>query len=326
MQTTKNRHLVLAGRRIMARTEAGIQAALVDAPASHPLGPPTLAGTLLTVDIMLQQPTRVTRMIMDLTLQRFIADRVFASAGGVSGGAVVYDQATMNELYAARDVERVSPGGEFPLLTGVQLVPKVASVEKWGGKVFITDEARDRNNAVLFMRLMRQVANTIVRKINARAIAELNSAISTFNQTFIGRNWQTVITAGVNASTASNYPLRDFAQADQIAEQDELGVVYDLVLLNPQEYAQLVTIYGAQNLSQFLQFINKQLYVSNRVPAGTAYFVQEGQVGEMRIEKPLGTETWREPETERTWSQTSVRPVMYVTNPFSVLQATGLAG
>jgi hypothetical protein len=46
----------------------------------------------------------------------------------------------------------------------------------------------------------------------------------------------------------------------------------------------------------------------------------------MRIEKPLGTETWREPETERTWSQTSVRPVMYVTNPFSVLQANGLAG
>jgi hypothetical protein len=103
-------------------------------------------------------------------------------------------------------------------------------------------------------------------------------------------------------------------------------VLFDLVLLNPQEYAQLATIYGAQSLQQFLQFINKQLYISNRVPAGTAYFVQEGQVGEMRIEKPLGTETWREPETERTWSQSSVRPVMYVTNPFSILVATGLAG
>lgn len=326
MRTNKNMHLVRAGRRIEARSVAQIQAATVDNPSSHPLGPPTLSGTLLTVDIMLNQPTRITRMIMDLTLQRFIADRIFASAGGVTGGAVVYDQATVNELYAARDVERVAPGAEFPLLTGVRLIPKVASVEKWGGKVYITDEARDRNNSILFMRLMRQVGNTIVRKINARAIAELNSAISTFNQTFVGRDWQTVVTAGTNASTASNYPLRDFAQADLIAEQDEMGVVYDLVLLNPQEYAQLVTIYGAQSLQQFLQFIGKQIYVSNRVPAGTAYFVQEGQVGEMRIEKPLGTETWREPETERTWSQSSVRPVMYVTNPFSVLQATGLAG
>ncbi len=336
---TKNRHLVLAGKRVEARHEAvqiaatndlgiGVQAATPPpttiAPASHPLGPPTLAGTLITVDLMLNQPTRITRMIMDLTLQRFVADRIFASAGGVTGGAVVYDQATWNELYAARDVERVAPGAEFPVLTGVQLIPKVASVEKWGGKVFITDEARDRNNTVLFMRLMRQVGNTIVRKINARAIAEMNAAVTSFARTFVGRSWSAVVTAGTNASTAQQYPLRDFAQADLIAEQDELGVVFNLVLLNPQEYATLTTVYGATSLAQFLQFIGKQIYVTNRVPAGTAYFVQEGQVGEMRIEKPLGTETWREPETERTWSQSSVRPVMYVTNPYSILQATGL--
>jgi hypothetical protein len=348
-----NRHLIRAGQRIAARREAyaiaaandegtgtsvvpagsgeGVQPLLpstpppmVVAPVTHPLGPPSLVGTLITVDIMLNQPTRVTRMIMDLTLQRFIADRIFASAGGVTGGAVVYDQATWNELYAARDVERVAPGAEFPLLTGVQLIPKVASVEKWGGKIFITDEARDRNNTILFMRLMRQVANTIVRKINARAIAEMNSAITTFNRTFVGHSWSAVVTAGTNASTAQNYPLADFAFADQVAEQDELGVMFNLVLMNPQEYAHMSTVYGATAFAQFLQFIGKSIYVSMRVPAGTAYFVQEGQVGEMRIEKPLGTETWREPETERTWSQSSVRPVMYVTNPYSVLQATGL--
>lgn len=327
----KNRHLILASNvreaKRIAYASAGQRIlAEVAAPASHPLAPPTLSGTLMTVDLMLQQPTRVTRMIMDLTLQRFIADLVFSSPGGVTGGAVVYDQATMNQLYAARDVERIAPGAEFPLLTGVQLTPKVASVEKWGGKVYITDETRDRNNIALFMRLMRQVANTIVRKINARCIAELNTAISAFSQTFAGNDWQTVITAGTSASTASLYPLHDFARADQLAEQDELGVIFDLVLLNPQEYAQLITIYGATNLSGFLQFVNKDIYVSNRVPAGTAYFVQQQQVGEMRLEKPLGTETWREQETERTWSQTGVRPVMYVTNPFSVMQATGLAG
>jgi hypothetical protein len=261
---------------------------------------------------------------MDLTLQRFIADRVFASPGGVQGGAVVYDQATANELYAARDVERVAPGTEFPLLTGTQLTPKVASVEKWGGKVFITDEARDRNNTALFMRLMRQVANTIVRKINARAIAEMNAAITAFGQSFVGNDWQTVVTAGTNASTASLYPIHDFMRADQLAEQDELGVILDLVLLNPQEYAQLMTIYGSTNFTTTLQEWDKSIYVSNRVPAGTAYFVQSQQ--EMRLEKPLGTETWREQETERTWSQTSVRPVMYVTNPYSIFQVTGLAG
>ena len=53
----------------------------------HPLGPPTLSGNELTIDTMLNQPTRITNMIMDLSLQRFIIDRIFASAGGVTGGA-----------------------------------------------------------------------------------------------------------------------------------------------------------------------------------------------------------------------------------------------
>jgi hypothetical protein len=44
----------------------------------------------------------------------------------------------------------------------------------------------------------------------------------------------------------------------------------------------------------------------------------------MRIEQPLATETWREPETQRTWVQSSVRPVMYVNNPYAVVMATGL--
>src|SRR3954447_12651873 len=100
------------------------------ATVAHPLGPPTIAGTTITVDTMLNQPTRITRMIMDLTLQRFIADRVFASAGGVTGGAVIYDEATVNELYAARDVETIRPGMEFPIITSERQVPKIAPVEK----------------------------------------------------------------------------------------------------------------------------------------------------------------------------------------------------
>jgi hypothetical protein len=96
---------------------------------------------------MLKQPTRVTRMIMDITRERFIADRIFASGGGVTGGAVIYDEVQANEKYTSRDVEQVAPGAEFPLVTTEQLVPNVAEVEKWGAKVFITDEARDRNDS-----------------------------------------------------------------------------------------------------------------------------------------------------------------------------------
>lgn len=324
----RNRNGILrAGRFVMAESfPAAPLYTPSPAPAAHPLGPPTVADNLITVDLMLQQPTRITQMIMDLTLQRFIADRVFTSAGGVTGGAVVYDQATLNQLYTSRDVERIAPGAEFPIVTSPRLRPRVAEVEKWGGKVFITDEARDRNQTAVFTNQLRQLSNVIVRKINQIAVDTLNASVQEYQQQVIGRNWQAVVTAGTNASSASYYPARDFAYAQEIADRQELGVKFDLWIMNPQELSQLVTIYGSANLQALLQALDLDLYASNRVPPGTAYVVATGQVGELRVEKPLGTETWREPEEEKTWVQAGVRPVMYVTNPFSVLQFTGLAG
>lgn len=311
--------IITAGRRVEAQYGATSSVA-------HPLGPPVVSGNEITVDTMLQQPTRVTRMIMDLTLQRFIADRVFASAGGVTGGAVVYDQATLNELYTDRDIQQVAPGAEFPVITSSRKPMRLAPVEKWGGKVFITDEARDRNNAVLFTNQMRQLANTIIRKLNQRAMEVLTASVVEYTQTAVGRNWQAVITAGTSASTANQYPARDFALAQQLADQQELGISYDLWLVNPQEYTQLTVLYGSANLEALLRALGLTIYSSNRVAAGTAYAVASQQVGEMRIEKPLASETWREPENERTWVQSSVRPVWYVTNPYAIVQFTGLAG
>lgn len=298
----------------------------VATPMAHPLGPPTVSGPKITVDMMLNQPTRVTRMIMDLSLQRFIADRVFASAGGVTGGAVIYDQAVENELYATRDVEKVAPGAEFPEITFQRRVPQVAQVEKWGGKFWTSDEARDRNAAATFTNSVRQLTNTIILKLNQRALQELANAVSANARTASGNNWSTVITGGSSQSNATLWPAADFAKAAQLAETDELGVVYDLWLLNPQEYARLITIYGANNLPALLNSLNITVYVSNRVTAGTAYVVASQQVGEMRLEQPLASESWRQQRRQRTWLQSSVRPVWYVTNPFAVLQFTGLAG
>lgn len=299
---------------------------LAPAQTAHPLGPPTVQGTRVTVDMMLNQATRITRMISDLSLQRFIADRVFANGGGVSGGAVIYDVADLNELYAARDVERIEPGAEVPLITGLERGPLVAEVEKWGGKTFITDEARDRNDSAKFTRLMRQLTNTIIRKINARCMDTLAAAVATYGQTVAGRNWNAVVTAGTSASNATMYPVRDFAFAQQMAEEDELGIVYDLWLLNPAQYAQLIILHGAQGLRDLLSSLNLSIYVSNRVPAGTAYALAQGQVGQIRIEKPLGTETWRDPDHERTFVQSTVRPLFFIDNPYAVIQFTGLQG
>lgn len=301
-----------------------IQASTFMNPVQHPLGPPTVTTTTMTVDLAVNAPTRVTRTLMDLTLQRFFADRVYSNTGGVSGGAVVYDELLANDLYLDRDIERVAPGDEFPLVTGSRRAPKVAEVEKWGGKFFVTIEARDRNDVSVFVRNVRQLSNTIVRKINQRAVEVLEAAVQASpNRVVTGNSWSAVITAGSTASNSTLWPGFDFAKAQQQAETEELGITYNLWIINPAEYLQLARIYGS-GLNDLLGSLGISIFVTNRVTAGTAYVVQENQPGQMRIEQPLATEQWYEEKTQRFWTQSSVRPLMFVDNRFAVLKFQGL--
>lgn len=295
-------------------------------PVAHPLGPPTVSGATFTMDMALNSPTRVTRTLMDLTLQRFFADRVFANTGGVSGGAVIYDELIANDIYLDRDIERVAPGDEFPIVTSSRRAPKVAEVEKWGGKFFVTVEARDRNNVSVFARHVRQLGNTIVRKINQRAVEVLEAAVQASpTRQLTGNNWSTVVTAGSSASNSTLWPGFDFARAQSVAETEEMGQVFDLWIMNPQEYLQLARIYGT-GLNDLLASLGLSIFVTNRVAAGTAYVVASNQAGEMRIEQPLATEQWYEQGTQRYWTQASVRPLFFIDNRFAVLKFVGLAG
>jgi hypothetical protein len=310
----------------LAKVGLDVLAQTYPASTTHPLAVPTVSGTTITVDTMLNQPTRITRMIMDMTLQRFVADRIYASAGGVSGGAVVYDSVEANDLYATRDVERVSPGAEFPIITSARRAPGVAEVEKWGGKVWVSDEARDRNDAVMLTNQLRQLGNTIVRKINSRAMMVLDAMFTAYPSRVISSvgNWQAVTPYGASPTPPNLWPAADFAKAAEIAETDELGIRYDLWILNPQDYTFLLTLYGGDGLQELLTTLGLEIYVTNRQTVKQATVVASRQVGQMRIEQALGTETWREPNRQRTWIQSSVRPLMFVDNRFAALRVTAL--
>lgn len=295
-------------------------------PIAHPLAAPTVTGDTITVDTLLQQPTRITAFLQDITLQRFILDRLFSSDGGVTGGAVIYDLLTENELYLDRDVEPVAPGSEFPIVTSSRRAPRVAEVEKFGGKYFFTDEARDRNDQSAFRNENIKLGNTIVRKLNARAVETLNAAIADNGglSEFVGNDWSAAIPGGSNPTAPSGTPAADLARAQLLADQRELGIAYNIVIVNPVQLNEMRLFYGGSLQQMLADNGYDEVYASNRVPVGTAYFVAEGQLGEMRLEQPLATETWREAETQRTWVQASVRPVMFVNNPFAVVRATGL--
>ena len=307
-------------------TIAGAQTTYGDA-IVNPLGPPTVSGTQVTVDFLLNNPTRVTRVIADLVMRNFFLDRVFATGGDVQGGAVLYDQPTYLDVYTNRDVEQISPGNEFPILTGVRVAPLVAVVQKFGGKFPVTDEARRRNNIGRVTNQMRRVANTIVRKMNQRGIAEMNAVVAATSRTFTSISWGTATTQSLTTATPASRPLATLAAARHEAEMNEAGYVYDTMIIHPDQMQQLVEVYGT-NLDQALSANGiEDLIATPRATTGTALIMVGQGVGELRLEEPLNTVTEYEgaPELrQQTWIQTSVNPVLYVTDPYAIIQATGL--
>lgn len=291
------------------------------APVSFPLSAPTLNGNEITIDLLLNQPLRITRVISDLAQQRFISDYFFTAGSSTSGGAVVYDQATENELYLSRDVQIVSPAGDFPLVTSERNAPKIAPVEKWGGKFFYADEAKDRNDQAAFRNQVTRLTNTIIRKHNQRAMEVVRQSIAASGQTFVGNNWAAYQPGGTTPTLPGASPWADISKGIMLADTMELGVSYDTLLVNPQQNTALK---NARLTAADLGLTT--IFPSNRVPAGRAYLVEKGTFGAISIEQPLRTVTWYEEARERTWVKSSERDVMYATNPFAVVEITGLAG
>lgn len=295
--------------------------------AAYPLAAPIVNGSTITVETMLAQPTRITRYLSDIALRNYISPLFFSSPGGVQGGAVIYDQLTLNDLFPTRDVQEVAPGGEFPITASDNPTPLVAAVEKHGGKFFVTDEARDRNDQGVIQREGRKIINAMIRRQDARSIQTVDAAIAANpTQVVTGLNWNSVVTGGSGQSNAAAWPAADIAKVQKLADTQELGVVIDTLILNPDQAFQLRLVYGDDLQALLDSYGIENLVSSNRVAAGTGYALQAGLPGEMRPEKALSTETWREPETQRTWVQTDARFVQYVTDPFSVFKLTGLAG
>jgi hypothetical protein len=294
----------------------------------YPLSGPTVVGNDITVDLMLNEPTRITRYLSDLTLQGFFADRIFPNAGGVSGGAVLYNQLTENDLYPTRDVDFVEPGAEFPIVDFARPTPRTAQVEKFGGKFFVTDEAVRRNDSSLLRQGVQKLANAIQRKIHERALTVLNdewTALGVNAQVIAGSSWQTATTTTNTNATPAAAAAATFQLVQLVADRRELAVTFDTYIVNPKDAMHFKMAYGNQWQSVLNDNGISSFIVTNRQPEGWAWALESGTVGEMRLEVPLSTRTWEDSDgREVTWVQSGVRPVFYVTNPYSIAKVTGL--
>lgn len=292
---------------------------------TYPPAPPTVDGNgRITVEQFLRNPSRVQRVITDLTSERFLAERIFGS-GDAQGGAVIYDQVTASELYTDRDVQSIAPGSEFPIVSSGESAPKVAAVTKWGGAAVLTYEAVRRDSRDTLNRELTKLRNTIVRKVDTVAIAALDAAPI---QTDTGTDWD-------NASTGN--PVLDLAGWRSAIDDQDMGYTADTILINPAQYVALVgradvraalpresTAANPIASGQLGNFMGFTWYVTNRVAAGTAYVLASTMAGSLRDELPLYSRAIDQQERERWLVQAARVTVPIVTDPKAVLKATGL--
>ncbi len=291
---------------------------------AYPPSPPTVSGEVVSVSGYLNSPTRITRVLNALTYQRFLADLIFAPGPKAEGGAVVFDQVEANDLYLARDVQLIRPGGEYPILTDTAPTPKVAAVAKWGGRIFVTDEQRDRNRYDVLNRELTKLGNTIVRKVDAVAIAALDSAPV---RSLAGAPW---------TSATGETIIGHLVDARALVEDADLGYIVDTVLLNPASEAALLKkkdfrdALQAQATTSILRdgsvgrVLNMDFFKSNRVAVGTAYVLARRSAGGIADEAPLAAKTYRQEDSDKTFCQAARRLVPYVTDPLAVCKITGI--
>lgn len=296
----------------------------------YPQAGPSIAGVNVTMSVFLNTPARVQRAITDFTVERFVMDKIFAPGPVATGGAVIYDQVLGTFFFLDRDVQEIRPGSAFPILAGGEQLPSVAAVRKLGGEVMLTDEAVRRDDRNLLAREIQRLANTVVRYVDASAVAALNAApINT-------------LTAASTWATAGSDPLADIATAAEQVYDPDLGYNPDIILINPLNHAAAIKntnlrtdlprenlqtagmesspIFGGRiNMLQGLDF-----YLTNRVPVGTMYVLESKRVGSYSDEVPETYKPLHDDRAETWFIHGSRITVPYVTDPLACVKVTGI--
>lgn len=287
---------------------------------------PELTGRRLTVDHVLKTPTTIRAQIAKLADEQILLPKFFRTLGAqIQGGGMLYSVIQASDFFTS-DIEKRSPRAEYKVVEGVDPEPKLALVNDHGGKFQIGVEEITRNDVNHLDQQTTQLANTIARKLDVLAMAELNAAV-TGDNVVPGSDWSALVTVGPEAdlTPSDELPTRDLSAAQLASDLQELGVKHDLLVVHPNEAHSLRVAYG-DKLQAMLDSAGVELFSNPRVTAGTAWAVEKGMVGTVGFEFPLTVEAWEDKATRSWWVQAFCVPAMGCDRPYAAKKLTGLAG
>lgn len=302
-------------------------------PGGMPLGGATVSGTLITIDDYVNPPTRIPQIVRELVAgnEGYFIENVFSTPGfTVEGGAVLYTPTFPTDLFLDPNQSIVAraPGAEAALIGGKRYEPLVARPESKAGRIEVTDEARQRNNAISVRNDFVKAANTFMDFMQTRGLAVLNAAISTWGRSGSGVNWRTAHTTGLIAADPATLPGADF---DAVLTQfiaDKAGVRPDTVILHQNDASALRQAYSGPFSMKLHDLLDdygiKNMIVSPLQTEGTVIFCKSNQVGYILWEKPLDQEYERAVTRKTDVFVLEMRPVFFADDASAVFALTGI--
>ncbi|MDV3136747.1 major capsid protein [Mycobacterium sp. 29Ha] len=288
---------------------------------------PALTGRQLTVDAALRQPSLIQAQIARLADEVLLLPKFLRQLGTpVTGGGILFHSVQASDFYSS-DVEMRTPGAEYRVVEGVDPTPQLAVVEDWGGKFFIGDEQITRNTVNYLDQQTTQLANTIARKLDSRLMDKVTAAGIGSLAPATGWDGLTFVGPLTDLTPSADRPTAHFAEVQEMADLEELGVRHDLLIVHPEQARQLRTAY-AEDLDDMLTsagFTNG-MFANPRVPIGTAYAVQQGMVGTIGWESAgLVTDVIDDRHKRGKWVQAYAVPAIAIDRPYAAKRITGLS-
>ena len=284
----------------------------------------------ITVSFLMQNPKWLRQALDELIDGNEILSTFFTpSPEPVVGGGILYNVTRPEDRYSADDVVERAPGDEYAYVRGVDPEARLALVRDWGGKFDVEDEVYRRNNVGYVNSELRQLANTLTRKLNLGALTAINAALDETpgGSNLVGTSdWSNFLTVGPADQITPNTlrPSADWVHAQLAADQERLGIVYDTLAVSPQQAADLRIGYGDQ-LDAVLSSAGLKMTTITHLDGGTAYLLKKGAAGRVGFEFPLTTDVIDKRENRKRMVQAYAVPAFAIDRPRAVKRITALA-
>lgn len=297
-------------------------------------------GLRITVNGLIKDPLMIRERFLSMARNQFMMEDVLRRVPGTDSGVIAYSESA--PLFADEDPSVVAEGGEIPIVTGKDGVPKAAFTVKLGAGIEITRETRDRNRVDKVNQRMEQVRNTFVRAWERRMFDALNAAAVPTQAASAA--WGTTTT---NIRSDVLTALRAVREANLSGAapgpnvDDYLGFEPDTIVMSTRTEAKffnntsVVEVYkngGSLDMKQPMYtgtlertFMGLRVLTSRFMKDDFVWIMERKTVGGYSDERPLGVTPLYEDRPREVWRADAVRrTAIFVDQPKAAIKITGI--